>query len=124
MKVKVINLRSSKIVEMDSNTYFTKLKKWVNSEEYSLMVSIDEIEQLESEHRENIEELRKYRSILNVQQNNKNNSFNIEELHGKEEIGKLDDKDIETESSVIEHDSDQTIEVVHKKRGRKPKSIN
>lgn len=109
---------------MDSNTYFTKLKKWVNSEEYSLMVSIDEIEQLESEHRENIEELRKYRSILNVQQNNKNNSFNIEELHGKEEIGKLDDKDIETESSVIEHESDQTIEVVHKKRGRKPKSIN
>ena len=117
MKVKVINLRSSKIVEMDSNTYFTKLKKWVNAEEYSLMVSIDEIEQLESE-------LRKYRSILNVQQNNKNNSFNIEELHGKEEIGKLDDKDIETESSVIEHESDQTIEVVHKKRGRKPKSIN
>ena len=84
MKVKVINLRSSKIVEMDSNTYFTKLKKWVNAEEYSLMVSIDEIEQLESEHHENIEELRKYRSILNVQQNNKNNSFNIEELHGKE----------------------------------------
>lgn len=124
MKVKVINLRSSKIVEMDSNTYFTKLKKWVNAEEYSLMVSIDEIEQLESEHHENIEELRKYRSILNVQQNSNNNIFNIEELHGKEEIGKLDDKDIETGSSVIEHESDQTIEVVHKKRGRKPKSIN
>lgn len=119
MKVKVINLLTKKIIEMDSISYFSKVKLWNNRHEYSLMLSKEEVIKLKEIHPEHIEELIKYENILNSKHNIKNdNEFSIEELHGRDKIGALG------EGAEIEEQIEEAQIQTVKKRGRKPKYSN